>query len=52
MGEPPAVHRVWWITDVPAGPLVITAAAAEADIDWLDTRAEELIATLSFETTE
>lgn len=46
MVNPGVVHRTWWVTDVPAGPLVITASAAEADTEWLDTRAQELIDTL------
>ncbi len=45
---PGVVHRFWWIDDVPAGPLVISAATAEADAAWLDTQAERFLQGIEF----
>jgi len=46
--SPGAVHRTWWITDLPGGALAFTASAAEADVEWLDNRAQGLIDGLTF----
>lgn len=42
-----AIHRTWWIDDAVGGPLVITAAAAEADTDWFETRLADFVAAIN-----
>ncbi len=43
-----AIHRVWWIDDVPAGPLVISANTPEPDAAWLEDSVGPLIDSLAF----